>query len=65
VETAPATSPKPHLPARQLLGYAFGTTNRDVTVFDPATWQPLFTTPLDVTVRWLSNEQTFWDGRYI
>jgi hypothetical protein len=50
---------------QQLLGYAFGTANEDVTVFDPATWQPLFTAPLGATVRWLSNEQTFWDGRYI
>jgi DNA-binding beta-propeller fold protein YncE len=52
-------------PASQLLGYAFGIANQDVTVFDPATWQPLFTKPLGATVRWLSNEQSFWDGRYI
>jgi hypothetical protein len=48
-----------------LLGYAFGTANRDVTVFDPATRQPLLTAPLGATVRWLSNEQTYWDGRLI
>ncbi|MGE0538970.1 MAG: YncE family protein [Dehalococcoidia bacterium] len=64
-EAMPAGPFKPPLPARRLLGYAFGTTNQDVTVFDPATWQPLLTAPLGVTVRWLSNEQTFWDGRSI
>jgi hypothetical protein len=65
VQTGPGSTPVPRLPAQQLLGYAFGRANKDVTVFDPATWQPLLTAPLGVTVRWLSNEQTFWDGRYI
>jgi hypothetical protein len=63
--TTEGLQPKSQLPAQQLLGYAFGTTNKDVTVFDPSTWQPLCTAPLGVTVRWLSNEQTYWDGQYI
>jgi hypothetical protein len=48
-----------------LLGYAFGTRFRDVTIFDPGSLQALETRPLGATIRWLSNEQTFWDGRYI
>ena len=49
----------------RLVGYAFGTESPDVTVFDAQTMQVLETRPIDATVRWLSNEQTFWDGRYI
>ncbi len=48
-----------------LVGYAFGTRDQDVTVFDPIAMQPLSRATLGVTVRWLSNEQTFWDGRFI
>lgn len=55
----------PVLPAAGLIGYAFGTKNQDVTVFDAVTMQVIETRPLGATVRWLSNEQTFWDGRYI
>lgn len=53
------------LPANGPLGYAFGTRFQDVTIFDPVTFQALATMPLGVTVRWLSNAQTFWDGRLI
>jgi hypothetical protein len=49
----------------RLLGYAFGTRNRDLTVFDVVGRRPLGTVALGATVRWLSNEQTFWDGKYI
>jgi hypothetical protein len=48
-----------------LLGFAFNTGSRDVTVFDVATQRPLTTNPLNAAVRWLSNEQRFWDGRDI
>lgn len=51
--------------ARGPLGYAFGTRFQDVSVFDPISRQLLETRPLGATIRWLSNEQTFWDGRYI
>jgi len=37
----------------------------DVTLFDPATLRVVATEPLGVVVRWLSNEQRFWDGRYV
>ena len=70
------SSQTPHSPAAQsgtalpaasngLLGSAFNTGSRDVTVFDVATQQPLTTSPLNAAVRWLSNEQRFWDGRHI
>jgi DNA-binding beta-propeller fold protein YncE len=48
-----------------LIGYAFNAKTQDVTLFDPATRQVLATKPLGAVVRWLSNEQRFWDGRYI
>ena len=48
-----------------LIGYAFNAKTRDVTLFDPATRQVVATKPLGAVVRWLSNEQRFWDGRYI
>jgi hypothetical protein len=63
---APAAQPNTTVPAANgLLGFAFNTGSRDVTVFDVATQQPLTTKPLNAAVRWLSNEQRFWDGRYI
>jgi DNA-binding beta-propeller fold protein YncE len=36
-----------------------------VTIFDVASHRVLETRPLGATVRWLSNEQRFWDGRHI
>lgn len=48
-----------------ILGYAFNAKTQDVTLFDPRTLQVLATKPLGAVVRWLSNEQRFWDGRHI
>jgi DNA-binding beta-propeller fold protein YncE len=48
-----------------LVGYVFNAKSQDVTIFDPTTRQVLATRPLGVVVRWLSNEQRSWDGRYI
>ena len=48
-----------------LIGYAFNAKTQDVTLFDPNTRQVLATKPLGAVVRWLSNEQRFWDGQYI
>ena len=68
---APAPSPTTTLSASpaqaggRLLGYAFGAARQDVTIFDVAARRVLATQPLGATVRWLSNEQRFWDGRYI
>jgi hypothetical protein len=36
-----------------------------VTLFDPVTQQVLATKSLGAVVRWLSNEQRWWDGSYI
>ena len=48
-----------------LVGYVFNAKSQDVTIFDPTTRQVLATKPIGVVVRWLSNEQRFWDGRHI
>ncbi len=45
--------------------YVFNVQSKDVTVIDTATNEVLETRPLGASVRWLSNEQDFWDGRYI
>jgi hypothetical protein len=65
--SSPSASGSPgaaRAPAR-LVGYAFNAGSQDVTRFDPGTRQPLDTRPLGATVRWLSNEQRFWDGQSI
>ncbi|HXI17131.1 MAG TPA: hypothetical protein VNM48_12245 [Chloroflexota bacterium] len=49
----------------RLLGYAFNAGGQDVTVFDVASRMVVETRPLGATVRWLSNEQRFWDGSSI
>jgi DNA-binding beta-propeller fold protein YncE len=49
----------------RLIGYAFNAKTQDVTLFDPTTQEVLTTKPLGAVVRWLSNEQRFWDGRSI
>lgn len=50
---------------RGLIGYAFNAKTQDVTLFDPTTRTVLATRPLGAVVRWLSNEQRFWDGQSI
>jgi DNA-binding beta-propeller fold protein YncE len=61
-----AATPKTEAPIPGgLIGYVFNTKSQDVTLFDPATRDVLATKPLGAVVRWLSNEQQFWDGRHI
>ena len=60
-----ARSPEATPLSGQLIGYAFNAKTQDVTLFDPATQEFLATKPLGAVVQWLSNEQRFWDGRYI
>jgi DNA-binding beta-propeller fold protein YncE len=48
-----------------LIGYAFNSKSQDVTLFDPTTAKVLETKPLGVVVRWLSNEQRYWDGQHL
>jgi hypothetical protein len=43
-------------------GIVFNTASKDVTLFDPATNEVTDTRPTSAVVRWLSNEQRYWDG---
>ncbi|HEV7215310.1 MAG TPA: hypothetical protein VGP33_09320 [Chloroflexota bacterium] len=45
--------------------YVFNTGSNDVSIIDSATQKVLSTRPLGATVRWLSNEQRYWDGQHI
>lgn len=45
--------------------YVFNVGSRDVTLIDAATRQVRETRPLGAAVRWLSNEQTYWDGQQV
>jgi hypothetical protein len=46
-------------------GIVFNTASEDVTLFDPATNLITDTRPTNAVVRWLSNEQHYWDGERI
>ena len=43
-------------------GIVFNTASKDVTLFDPATNEVTDTRPTSAVVRWLSNQQRYWDG---
>ena len=43
--------------------YVFNVGSRDVALIDAATQQVRETRPLGAAVRWLSNEQRYWDGQ--
>ena len=45
--------------------YVFNVASKDVTLIDAAGRRVRATRPLGASVRWLSNEQTYWDGRRI
>jgi YVTN family beta-propeller protein len=45
--------------------YVFNVGSKDVTIVDTATNEVRETRPLGASVRWLSNEQDFWDGELI
>jgi DNA-binding beta-propeller fold protein YncE len=45
--------------------YVFNVGSKDVTLIDAASRQPRETRPLGAAVRWLSNEQTYWDGQLV
>lgn len=42
--------------------YVFNVGTKDVSVIDSATNKVMATRPLGAAVRWLSNEQSYWDG---
>ena len=45
--------------------YVFNVGSKDVTLIDAANRVVRETRPLGASVRWLSNEQTYWDGARI
>lgn len=45
--------------------YVFNVGSQDVSIIDSATNQVTATRPLGAAVRWLSNEQRYWDGSHI
>jgi YVTN family beta-propeller protein len=45
--------------------YAFNVGSKDVTLIDAASHQVRDTRPLGAAVRFLSNEQTYWDGQRV
>ena len=46
-------------------GVVFNTVSQDVTLFDPASNKVTGSRPTNAVVRWLSNEQHYWDGQRI
>jgi DNA-binding beta-propeller fold protein YncE len=46
-------------------GIVFNTGSKDVTLFDPAANEVTGTRQTSAAVRWLSNEQHYWDGESI
>lgn len=59
----PSTSTTPG--AKALWVYVFNVGSKDVTIIDTATDKVVATRPLGASVRWLSNEQRYWDGTNI
>lgn len=60
--TAPAgASATPGAP----VGVVFNTASKDVTLFDPGANRVTGTRPISAVVRWLSNEQHYWDGTHV
>jgi DNA-binding beta-propeller fold protein YncE len=45
--------------------YVFNVGSKDVTLIDAAARQARETRPLGASVRWLSNEQSYWDGQLV
>ena len=60
---APSTLALPTFEKETVLVFNVG--SRDVTLIDAAARQVLETRPLGAQVRWLSNEQTYWDGNSV
>lgn len=61
---AQSTGPSSLLETRETV-YVFNVGSKDVTLIDAANRQVRETRPLGASVRWLSNEQTYWDGKRI
>jgi len=61
---APATAPAAAQESQETV-YVFNVASKDVSLIDAANRRLRETRPLGASVRWLSNEQTYWDGRRI
>jgi len=62
---APASGTATTASAKAPWVYVFNVGSKDVTIIDTATDKVVATRPLGASVRWLSNEQTYWDGTNI
>jgi hypothetical protein len=62
--SAAASGPAESRAGRETV-YVFNVGSKDVTLIDVASRQVRETRPLGSSVRWLSNEQTYWDGARI
>ncbi len=51
--------------AEGVRGVVFNTGSQDVTLFDPGSNKVTGSRPTNAVVRWLSNEQHYWDGERI
>ena len=62
--TTPAATTASATESRETV-YVFNVGSKDVTLIDAADRVVRETRPLGASVRWLSNEQTYWDGARI
>src|SRR5438477_4278446 len=63
--TAAAGQPTAVSAANAETVYVFNVGSKDVTLIDALARQPRETRPLGASVRWLSNEQSYWDGQLV
>jgi YVTN family beta-propeller protein len=62
---APAYTTELVRPGAPVYAYAFNAASRDVTIIETVSNSVLETKRLGAGVRWLSNEQGFWDGQFV
>ena len=63
--TAAAGQPTAVSAANAETVYVFNVGSKDVTLIDALARQTRETRPLGASVRWLSNEQSYWDGQLV
>src|SRR5438067_10022157 len=63
--TAAAGQPTAASAANAETVYVFNVGSKDVTLIDALARQTRETRPLGASVRWLSNEQSYWDGQLV
>src|SRR5262249_7923269 len=65
VPTAAAAPTSPAAAPAGETAYVFNVGSKDVTLVDTTARQVRETRPLGAQVRWLSNEQPYWDGQRV